>query len=69
MTFRRPQSYGRGDAPQDVALPVACPSCKSPAIVAAAKVPSAIGYWRCTVCGDIWSPARTAAPVTHGWRA
>jgi predicted Zn finger-like uncharacterized protein len=69
MSFRRSPSHGREDVPQDMALPVACPSCKSPSIVAAAKVPSATGYWRCTVCGDVWSPARTAAPVTNRWRA
>lgn len=69
MTFRPFKSHARDETPQAAVLPVSCPSCKSAAIVAAAKVPSAGGYWRCTVCGDIWNPARTAPPVTHSWRA
>ena len=69
MSYRDSQPRARGETLHDVALPVACPSCKSPTIVAAAKVPSATGYWRCIGCGDVWSPARTGAPVTHSWRA
>ena len=69
MSFRSSSPPARGDTPQDEALPVACPSCTSAAIVAAAKVPSVGGYWRCTVCGEIWSPARRTTIRSHGWRA
>jgi predicted Zn finger-like uncharacterized protein len=68
MSFRPSPSRTQSDTPQDLPLPDSCPSCKSTQIVATAKVPSATGYWRCTSCGDVWSPARTAARPTHGWR-
>jgi transposase-like protein len=50
----------RNPAPTDVsdALPQSCPSCGATRLVTTAKEPSSTSYWRCLLCGEIWTPAR-----------
>ena len=37
-----------------------CPVCRSSAVQTVSKAPDRESYWRCTTCGEIWNPARTA---------
>lgn len=39
-------------------LPRSCPACGATRLVTTAKVPSDQSYWRCLLCGEIWTPAR-----------
>lgn len=48
-------------------LPQSCPSCGATRLVTTAKVPSSSSYWRCLVCGEIWTPARRQAPAARRW--
>jgi predicted Zn finger-like uncharacterized protein len=53
-----------------VKVPAACPTCRSAAIVTAAKTPDASTYWRCTECGDVWNDSRCHEHHggDHRWR-
>ncbi len=59
---------GKSGTPVAAVVALVCPSCRSTAIVEAAK-PTANTYCRCTSCGDVWSPSRPVVPPRHGWRA
>jgi predicted Zn finger-like uncharacterized protein len=59
-SFDRRHNPARRPMPSTVVgnVPAACPTCRSAAIVTAAKTPHASSYWRCTVCGDVWNDSR-----------
>jgi transposase-like protein len=52
-----------------VALPSACPVCRSVSISTTAKTPDANSYWRCGKCGEVWNAARHGVRRGAGaWR-
>jgi transposase-like protein len=44
--------------PEPLALPTACPYCRSTSIAAASGKVDASTYWRCQGCGEMWNPGR-----------
>jgi ribosomal protein L37AE/L43A len=57
----------RQSSAEPAVSPKSCPACASLTISSTAKVPTAESYWRCTKCGEVWSPARRVSHSTRRW--
>ena len=40
-----------------------CPYCRSDAVQTTGKTGQTNTYWRCSACGEVWSPLRAQKPL------
>jgi transposase-like protein len=45
-------------SPENVPAPKVCPACRSTDLTTTGKKATAMSYWRCLKCGEVWNQER-----------